>query len=98
MVPRLLEVFGPWLWSPDRDVRIMNPRLQTSLAVQWFRHLASTAGGTGLIPGRGIKILDSKWHSQKVERKKKRTPQSGDVEKGEAMVRRMLDKQTLSSI
>ena len=24
--------------------------------VQWLRHLASTAGGTGLIPGRGTKI------------------------------------------
>ena len=48
----------------------MNPRLQTSLAVQWLRHLASTAGGTGLILGRGIKILHSEWHSQKVERKK----------------------------
>ena len=52
----------------------MNPRLQTSLAVQWLRHLASTAGGTGLILGRGIKILHSEWHSQKVERKKKESP------------------------
>jgi len=68
----------------------MNPRLQTSLAVQWLRHLASTAGGTGLILGRGIKILHSEWHSQKVERKK-RNPQAGDVEEGEAMVRRMLN-------
>ena len=75
----------------------MNPRLQTSLAVQWLRHLASTAGGTGLILGRGIKILGrgikilhSEWHSQKVERKK-RNPQAGDVEEGEAMVRRMLN-------
>ena len=28
----------------------------TSLAVQWLRLRTSTAGGTGLIPGRGTKI------------------------------------------
>ena len=28
----------------------------TSLAVQWLRLCASNVGGTGLIPGRGIKI------------------------------------------
>ena len=29
----------------------------TSLVIQWLRHCASTAGGTGLIPGWGTKIL-----------------------------------------
>ena len=28
----------------------------TSLAVKWLRLRASTAGGSGLIPGRGTKI------------------------------------------
>ena len=34
-----------------------------SLAVQWLGLCASTAGGTGSIPGRGTKILHgvSKW-------------------------------------
>ena len=77
----------------------MNPRLQTSLAVRWLRHLASTAAGTGLIPGQGIKICIPSGTAKKYgKKKKKRNPQAGDVEKGEAMVRRMLDKQTLSSI
>ena len=31
--------------------------LGNSLAVQWLRLRASTAGGMGSIPGRGIKIL-----------------------------------------
>ena len=33
---------------------------RTSLAVQWLRLCASTAGGAGSIPGRGTKIL---WHA-----------------------------------
>ena len=32
-----------------------------SLAVQWLRLHASTAGGTGSIPGRGIKISHAVW-------------------------------------
>ena len=31
----------------------------TSLSVQWLRLQASTAGGTGLIPGQGTKILQA---------------------------------------
>ena len=31
--------------------------LETSVLVQWLRFLASTAGGTGLIPGQGTEIL-----------------------------------------
>ena len=33
------------------------PLIGTSLAVQWLRLCASNAGGMGLIPGQGIKIL-----------------------------------------
>ena len=41
----------------------------TSLAVQWFRLHASTAGGTGLIPGQGIKIPHTSWCRQKKKKK-----------------------------
>ena len=36
-----------------------------SLAVQWLGLLASTAGGWGLIPGQGTKILQATWPGQK---------------------------------
>ena len=36
-----------------------------SLAVQWLRFRASTAGNTGLNPGQGTKILQATWHGQK---------------------------------
>ena len=39
--------------------------LGTSLAVQRLRLRASTAGGVGLIPGRGAKIPHATRHSQK---------------------------------
>ena len=39
--------------------------LGTSLAVQGLRLCASTAGGAGLIPGQGTKILYALWHSKK---------------------------------
>ena len=42
-----------------------------SLAVQWLRLRASTAGGTGLIPGQGTKILHAMWHGQKKQKNKK---------------------------
>ena len=38
---------------------------ETSLAVQWLRLHASTAGGTGLTPGWGNKIPHAAWHGQK---------------------------------
>ena len=38
---------------------------ETSLAVQWLRLCASTAGGAGLIHGRGTKIPQTMWHGQK---------------------------------
>ena len=37
----------------------------TSLAVQWLRLHASTAGGMGSIPGRGTKIPHAAQRSQK---------------------------------
>ena len=33
--------------------------------VQWLRLSASTAGGTGSIPGGGAKVSHATWHSQK---------------------------------
>ena len=41
----------------------------TSLAVQWLRLHASTAGGKGSIPGRRTKIPHTAWHSQKTDKK-----------------------------
>ena len=50
----------------------------TSLAVQWLRLHAPSAGGTGSIPGRGSKILCAEGHGQKKNKptsvnKKKKT-------------------------
>ena len=42
--------------------------LETSVLVQWLRFLASTAGGTGLIPGQGTEIL----HVLQQKKKKKK--------------------------
>ena len=41
------------------------PTSGTSLAVQWLRLHTSTAGGVGLILGRGNKIPQAAWHGQK---------------------------------
>ena len=41
----------------------------TSLAIQWLRLCASTAGGTGLIPGQGTKIP----YATQYGKKKKKT-------------------------
>ena len=43
----------------------------TSLAVQWLRLCASTAGGTGSIPGWRTKILHATKGGQKIKKKKK---------------------------
>ena len=40
--------------------------LGTSLVVQWLGLRASTAGGTGLIPGQGTKILHAAWPKKKI--------------------------------
>ena len=41
-----------------------------SLAVQWLRLQASTAGGTGLIPGWGTKIPYAARHDQRKKKKR----------------------------
>ena len=41
----------------------------TFQAVQWFRHCASVAGGTGLTPDQGTKILHATQHGQKKKKK-----------------------------
>ena len=41
------------------------PALETSLVVQWLRFCAASAGGTGLIPGWGTKILHAARHGKK---------------------------------
>ena len=38
---------------------------ETSLVVQWLRLRASTAGGTGSVPGWGTKISHAVWGSEK---------------------------------
>ena len=47
--------------------------LGNSLAVQWLGFCTSTAGGTGLIPSRGTKILHAMQCDQK-EKKEKKMP------------------------
>ena len=42
------------------------PAWGTSLAVQWLRLWASTAGGMGLIPGLGAKILLAMWPKKEI--------------------------------
>ena len=42
-----------------------------SLAVQWLELCASTAGGLGLTPGLGTKILHAQWYSQKKKERRK---------------------------
>ena len=39
--------------------------------VQWLRLYVSNAGGSGLIPGWGTKILHAAWCSQKNKTKQK---------------------------
>ena len=43
--------------------------LGTSLAVQWLRHHASTAGDKGSIPGLAAKILFALGSGKKIEKK-----------------------------
>ena len=44
---------------------IKKTKCGTSLVVQWLRLCASTAGGTGSIPGWGAKILHASQRSLK---------------------------------
>ena len=50
---------------PFQPSLLNSPSLRTSLAVQWLKLCASTAGGTGSIPGRGTKIAHATWRDQK---------------------------------
>ena len=43
---------------------VKNPHMGTSLEVQWLGLCASTAGGTGSIPGWEAKIPHAAWCSQ----------------------------------
>ena len=43
-------------------------RSGTSMAVQWLRLCTSIAGGVGLTPDQGTKILHATWYSQKFKR------------------------------
>ena len=49
-------------------VNLENIMLGTSLVVQWLRLWASNAGGSGLIPGWGTKILHAMKYDQKKEK------------------------------
>ena len=44
----------------------------TSVAVQWLKLQAPNAGGTGLIPGQGTKILHAARHEALKQNKKKK--------------------------
>ena len=60
-----------WLSSSVKIVLFFfknHDKIGTSLAVQWLRLCASTAGGTGSIPGRGTKIPHATWHGQKIKK------------------------------
>ena len=44
-------------------------KMGTSLVVQWLRLCTSNAGGMGLTPGRGTRILHAMLHGQKKKKK-----------------------------
>ena len=62
-----IKELNKWRDSPCTRIR----RLRTSLAVQWLRLHATTAGGTGSIPGQGTKIPHATWQGQKKKKFKK---------------------------
>ena len=87
-IPHLLDLGLASLWSPylvplapyflfitcsQPWLYFRTPGEGTSLAGQWLRIHASTAGGVSLIPGRGTKILHAFWcHQKSKERKRKK--------------------------
>ena len=79
LVRRLYEELCCFLEGPNKrfeahcfgENQIKNVILGTSLAIQWFRLCASTAGRADSVPGGGIKILHATQHSRK---KKKKLP------------------------
>ena len=62
-VERKMKRKGFSVW-PKAETVVM-----TSLAVQWLRLHASTARGTGSIPGWGTKITQAAQHGQKQKTK-----------------------------
>ena len=54
---------------------------RTSLVVQWLRLCLSNAEGMGSIPGKGTKIPNGTWCSQKLNKLKKK--RKGEEEKRE---------------
>ena len=51
-------------------ITLSEENVWTSLVVQWLRLCISTAGGVGLIPGRGAKIPHAMQCGQKKRKKK----------------------------
>ena len=78
LVRRLHEELCCFLEGPNKrfeahcfsENQIKNVILGTSLAIQWFRLCASTAGGADSVSGGGIKILHATQHGRKVKKKK----------------------------
>lgn len=65
-------------------------RLGAFLVVQWLRLLASTAGGTGSIPGLGTKILHVLRHVQKKKLQKRDGPASVNMHAAQLIVCQLL--------
>ena len=59
------------LWTQESQTHMLPKARKSkkingiSLPVQWLRLCASSAEGTGLIPGQGTKIPPVMWHSQR---------------------------------
>ena len=60
-----------WVLFTISAVEERNVTCGTSLAVQWLRFHASTAGGVGPIPGQGNEIPHAPWCGQKIKSLKK---------------------------
>ena len=56
-----------------KGIKRYKPPPGTSLAVQWLGLCASTAGGPGIDPCWGTKILHAAWHGKKQKQKDKQT-------------------------
>ena len=56
-----------WVYTYVKNNQIVHFNIYSlgnSLVVQWLGLCASTAGGTGLIPGQGTKILQAAQRGQ----------------------------------
>ena len=63
-IKRILQNTIP-VTQREKNHALKNVLTATSLVVQWLRRHASTAGGAGLIPGRGAKTPHAVQHGQK---------------------------------